>query len=110
MTGGRSTSTMGTDQGENVIEQKRLTRMRKAFETCFGPAEGLVLSRAPGRVNLIGEHTDYNGGYVLPMALEFDVALVGRASGGHDVRLFSLDFNEHVSFHVAISANFRRNR
>jgi galactokinase len=72
--------------------------MRKSFETCFGPAEGLVLSRAPGRVNLIGEHTDYNGGYVLPMAVEFDVALLGRASGGHDVRLFSLDFNEHVSF------------
>ncbi len=45
--------------------------------------EPAVVSRAPGRVNLIGEHTDYNDGYVLPMAIEFDtvVALSPARSG-----------------------------
>jgi len=91
---------MDLDGRQRVIERKRLSRMRTRFETCFGPAEEFVLSRAPGRVNLIGEHTDYNGGYVLPMAVEFDLALFGRATAGHAVRLVSLDFNEQVSFAV----------
>ncbi len=44
-------------------------RIRKMFAAHFGrPAD--VVTRAPGRVNIIGEHTDYNDGYVLPMALE----------------------------------------
>ena len=44
-------------------------RTKQAFETAFGrPADGVW--SAPGRVNLIGEHTDYNGGLVLPFAID----------------------------------------
>ena len=43
--------------------------------------DGAVLGRAPGRANLIGEHTDYNDGWVLPVALELETAIVGRAAG-----------------------------
>jgi galactokinase len=62
----------------------------RAFGERFGEAPALVAS-APGRVNLIGEHTDYNGGFVLPYAIERRVAVaVGRGGG----ELFSTDFDE----------------
>ena len=49
-----------------------------------------LVTRAPGRVNLIGEHTDYNDGFVLPMALPFDTAVaISRAGSGTGVEVFS---------------------
>ena len=60
------------------------------YEDMFGRAPEVVAS-APGRVNLIGEHTDYNGGFVLPCAIDRRVAIaLGRGSGG----LYSADFAE----------------
>ncbi|MDE0320571.1 MAG: galactokinase [Acidimicrobiaceae bacterium] len=54
-----------------------------------------VLSRAPGRVNLIGEHTDYNDGFVLPMAIEFDtVVALSRAKSGSPSTVISEIFGE----------------
>ncbi len=44
--------------------------LRDAFANVYGSAEGMRVFRGPGRVNLIGEHTDYNLGFVLPMALD----------------------------------------
>ena len=62
----------------------------RAFGEEFGQTPQLVAS-APGRVNLIGEHTDYNGGFVLPYAIERRVAVaVGRGRG----ELYSADFDE----------------
>jgi len=75
-------------------------RVQQAFEREYGrPCEALV--RAPGRVNLIGEHTDYNDGFVLPMALDRAayVALVPRTDGV--VRLLALDLDQRGSFDVA---------
>ena len=43
--------------------------MIDAFRRLYGSADGIRVFRAPGRVNLIGEHTDYNLGFVLPVAL-----------------------------------------
>lgn len=66
-------------------------RVLDAFSAAFGGAPALV-ARAPGRVNLIGEHTDYNDGFVLPCAINFDtmVAIAPRADA--EVHVAAADF------------------
>lgn len=72
-------------------------RVLGAFPERFG-APPSVLVRAPGRVNLLGEHTDYNQGLVLPMALDRSVWIAARARDDDRVLLHSLDFDEERSF------------
>src|SRR3712207_499970 len=66
------------------------TRARGAYVERFG-ADPEVVASAPGRVNLIGEHTDYNGGFVLPCAVERRVAAAVRRGGNE---LYSTHFDE----------------
>lgn len=52
---------------------------RELFESKFDSrSDGCAVVFAPGRVNLIGEHTDYNGGFVMPLALRLKTVVVGR--------------------------------
>ncbi|HOE12495.1 MAG TPA: galactokinase [bacterium] len=60
----------------------------------FGEVWGAKLGRAPGRVNLIGEHTDYNDGFVLPCAIEPAVWILARAREDTRICLVSLNYNE----------------
>jgi galactokinase len=54
--------------------------------------------RAPGRVNLIGEHTDYNDGFVLPMAISFSTRVAVAPRADHKLIIRSEDFPEHFEF------------
>nr|XP_046253950.1 galactokinase-like isoform X2 [Scatophagus argus] len=58
---------------------------RRLYGDMFGEEAPLMAVCAPGRVNLIGEHTDYNQGFVLPMALPLATVVVGSQTSGHDV-------------------------
>jgi galactokinase len=62
---------------------------RQQFEQAFGPGGTIQIVRSPGRVNLIGEHTDYNDGFVFPMAIEPHVLIVCRKRDDAKVRLAS---------------------
>jgi len=71
-----------------------------AFRERYGESPSL-LARAPGRVNLIGEHTDYNDGFVLPMAIDRAVWIALRPRADERVRIHSLDFGEEREFDLA---------
>jgi galactokinase len=80
----------------------------EAYEAQFGlssePARAqgspLVVAWAPGRINLIGEHTDYNLGLVLPAAVNRVVALAGRATASERTELYSTLHGERASFAI----------
>ena len=69
----------------------------QTFEQTFGSPPEVVV-RAPGRVNLIGEHTDYNDGFVLPAAIDRAITYAGRRRADRRVRLYSDDFQASVDF------------
>lgn len=72
------------------MEQKLLDE----FEKIFGDREGARIYFSPGRVNLIGEHTDYNGGHVFPCALTIGTYGAVRGRTDRKLRFYSMNFAE----------------
>jgi galactokinase len=70
-----------------------------AFKTHFGDDPKIVV-RAPGRINLIGEHTDYNGGYVLPAAIDKAVYFAVSPREDDECRFIAHDLNETFSVNL----------
>ena len=68
------------------------TKAIEAFKAHFN-TEPTMLSYAPGRVNIIGEHTDYNDGFVMPCAIKFGTAIAARKNGTDKMRVFAADVN-----------------
>jgi galactokinase len=81
--------------------------MIEGFRRIFGSAEGVRVFRAPGRVNIIGEHTDYNLGFVLPMALDMATDVAVAPSGDGKLRIYSEDKQEMREFDAAAIGDLR---
>jgi galactokinase len=67
------------------------------FREEFGH-EAVYIARAPGRVNLLGEHVDYNGGFVLPAAIDRATYVAFSPTGSDEISLHALDFNQAAFF------------
>lgn len=86
-----------------MIERGTIVR---AFGEMYGREPRLF--RAPGRVNLIGEHTDYNGGFVLPMAIDRETLVAAAPRADRRVVAHSLNFGESAEFHLDEPGERRR--
>ena len=87
-----------THQSQDIVSE---------FGAVFGYSPAFVV-RAPGRVNLIGEHTDYNDGYVFPAAIDYDVRIAGRPRDDGCVRLWSALFHRRARFTLGMEGRPRR--
>jgi len=72
------------------------SRIREKFRNLYGTS-GQVFASA-GRINLIGEHTDYNGGYVFPGAIDCGIMAEVAPNGTDKVQVYSLDYDEPATF------------
>lgn len=71
-------------------------KLRTAFTECF--SSNPVFYASAGRINLIGEHTDYNGGFVFPGAIDKYIMTAININGTDKVRLYSVDMNQYTEF------------
>lgn len=85
--------------GPNILTPMSadLRRLQDHFRATYGRPPHVV-AEAPGRVNLIGEHTDYNGGFVLPIAIDRTVAVAAAPRDGRLIRVRSLDLGQEDQF------------
>lgn len=73
-----------------------IQQLKETFKKHFNVQPSVYTS--PGRVNLIGEHTDYNGGFVLPGAIDKGMVVAIHPNGSDKIRVFSVDYNEKAEF------------
>ena len=73
-------------------------RVRQKTQEIFKDHSEIIIIRSPGRINLIGEHTDYNDGFVMPAAIDKSIYLAMALRNDFKVNVFSLDFDELATF------------
>lgn len=90
-----------------MINQEIIKNLTATFAAKFGDSKNITISIAPGRVNLIGEHTDYNDGFVFPMTLDCALYVAlrqrvdGGSSGANTCRVHALNFHEDAAWHLS---------
>jgi galactokinase len=67
-----------------------------------------LLVRSPGRINLIGEHTDYNDGFVMPAAIDKEIIFAIGRSHTNDSQVYAFNFDQHISIDVANPAKVNK--
>lgn len=73
-----------------------MATLLQRFSSVFGYDEGVTVSNASGRVNLIGEHTDYNEGYVLPTPIDRSVWVLSAPRSDSRLRIHALDLEDSI--------------
>ncbi|MDY0093360.1 MAG: galactokinase [Candidatus Vecturithrix sp.] len=86
------------------MEFQKIEDIVSAYRRQFDSSPAMLVS-APGRVNLIGEHTDYNDGFVLPMAIDKQIVIGGTLREDAHVRVYSLNFEELAEFSLEMLVN-----
>lgn len=81
--------------------------LKEQFIALYGEGTGIRIFWSPGRVNLIGEHTDYNGGYVFPAALSMGSMIALRLRDDNVVRMKATDLDEIVEIDINHLENYR---
>ena len=76
--------------------EKLVDKVVRAFKEKYSNDPDII-ALAPGRVNLIGEHTDYTGGFVLPVAIDREVIFAVKAASENTITGYSVDFDEEAS-------------
>ena len=82
-----------------------IAKAKATFISQFG-VEAEIVVRAPGRVNIIGEHTDYNEGFVLPMAIDRQTVIMARPRGDRMLHAHAVNLNRYACVRVD---RFQRN-
>lgn len=73
----------------------------KEFKEHFGQSPNPIIKvKAPGRVNLIGGHTDYNQGFVFPVAIDKYITIAGQLRRDQQIKIYSLDFRSEITFNL----------
>lgn len=89
------------NRGVNISTSNQIEKISDGFQKQFGSAPDIIV-RCPGRVNLIGEHTDYNDGFALPIALPFETMIAASSSEDNHMQLISEGFG---SAHFSLADN-----
>jgi len=89
--------------------KQRVKEITEKFNEVFASAPEVIV-RAPGRVNLIGEHTDYNDGYVLPVAIDRDILIAASSTKDLTVSLYSVNFDRVSAFSLNHIERARTNK
>ncbi|MBK9255558.1 MAG: galactokinase [Saprospiraceae bacterium] len=76
------------------MKEQLKNKIAKTFQQKFG--DGACYVFAPGRANIIGEHTDYNDGFVLPFAITQGICFAGKAISGPDHHFYSIDLDQEI--------------
>jgi galactokinase len=84
----------------SIPENELFQTVREKFFGSFGRKEGVLNVRSPGRVNLIGEHTDYNDGFVLPAAINRSINFVMSKRNDLRCRLYASDIQDSCEFDI----------
>jgi len=84
-----------------------ISELKNEFTKRFGNQGDLRVFMSPGRVNLIGEHTDYNGGYVLPAAILLGTTIIARLRNDNKIQMCATDLDEVVTADIDHLQDFK---